>query len=50
MNKKLPQIVVERRLEPERVVPLGTMPTERLSWLWPKRIPLGHVTLLAGEP
>jgi hypothetical protein len=28
----------------------GDYPKERLKWLWPKRIPLGYLTLLAGEP
>lgn len=31
------------------VMPPGT-PMERPRWLWPNRIPLGYLTLLAGEP
>jgi AAA domain len=31
------------------VIPI-TPPAERPRWLWPQRIPLGCVTLLAGEP
>lgn len=29
---------------------LSAFPRESVRWLWPKRIPLGYLTLLAGEP
>ena len=29
---------------------LSDIPAEKLSWLWPGRIPLGKLTLLAGDP
>jgi putative DNA primase/helicase len=32
------------------IVRLSAPPTERPRWLWPQRIPLGCLTLLAGEP
>jgi putative DNA primase/helicase len=35
---------------PPRVVRLSDVRTRRLEWLWPERIPLGKLTLLAGDP
>jgi len=32
------------------IVRLSAPPAERPRWLWPQRIPLGCLTLLAGEP
>jgi len=29
---------------------LSDIPAQKLSWLWPGRIPLGKLTLLAGDP
>ena len=41
--------------EPERRASLATKPfsaikPERVNWLWPGRIPLGKLTLIAGDP
>jgi putative DNA primase/helicase len=35
---------------PPRVVRLSDVRARRLEWLWPERIPLGKLTLLAGDP
>jgi RecA-family ATPase len=32
------------------IVPLDSVVREQLDWLWPGRIPLGKLTLLAGDP
>lgn len=29
---------------------IATLTTAPVKWLWPGRIPLGHLTLIAGEP
>ena len=34
----------------KQIVMSSAPPAERPRWLWPKRIPLGCLTLLAGEP
>lgn len=40
--------------EPERASlatkPFSTIKPERVNWLWPARIPLGKLTLIAGDP
>jgi len=33
-----------------RVVPLISIAPEEIEWLWPGRIPCGHLTLIAGNP
>src|SRR4051812_37112753 len=33
-----------------RVVRLSDVRARKLEWLWPERIPLGKLTLLAGDP
>ena len=41
-------------LEPERASlatkPFSAIKPERVTWLWPARIPLGKLTLIAGDP
>lgn len=31
-------------------VPVGSVPTRKVEWLWPGRIPIGKLTLLDGNP
>src|SRR4051812_44580344 len=33
-----------------RVVRLSDVSTRKVEWLWPQRIPLGKLTLVAGDP
>lgn len=58
MNAK-PLVYIDRAsipgAESERVASLATKPfsaikPERVNWLWPARIPLGKLTLIAGDP
>src|SRR5690349_20798344 len=38
-----------RRCRP-KTVRLADIVTEQVSWLWPRRIPLGKLTVLDGDP
>ncbi|WP_297926048.1 AAA family ATPase [Metallibacterium sp.] len=57
MNAK-PVVYIDRSsiagAEPERASlatkPFSAIKAERVNWLWPARIPLGKLTLIAGDP
>lgn len=51
-SRRYPRPVAEPKTERASLAtkPFSTIKPERVNWLWPARIPLGKLTLIAGDP
>ena len=51
LNEAKAVIAISDPTKPETILhELNQITRETLEWLWPGRIPLGKLTLLAGDP